>query len=65
MAAAALEVLLRSYHVLLGKFDPDEIMIDSETAYLVDAAENRNQYVRGLFKRYAENRIALVGCAAP
>lgn len=59
-AASALEVVLRAYYVLLGSFDPEDIMIEQDWENLQKSARERCQNVYDMYLRYSKERISLV-----
>lgn len=60
-AASALEVLLRGYYALMGQFDPEDIMVDSERSQTQRVADERITSIMTLFKLYGEKRQSVVG----
>jgi hypothetical protein len=59
-AASALEVLLRGYYALMGQFDPEDIMTDSERSQTQRVADERITSIMALFNLYGEKRQTLV-----
>jgi hypothetical protein len=58
-AAVALEILLRGYHLLMGRFDPEDVMFDVDCTTLRDIATSRIESMRSLLKSYAESWLNL------
>jgi hypothetical protein len=60
-AASALEIVLRVYYVLLGQFDPEDIMVDVERIRVLNEVDERIDSIKTLFKRYGDKRQTLIG----
>ncbi|ETI28656.1 hypothetical protein G647_01107 [Cladophialophora carrionii CBS 160.54] len=59
-AAAALEILLRGYYVLLGRLDKEDIMIESDSQNLMLLAKERVEVMQSLLEQYKDRRESLL-----
>lgn len=59
-AAVAQEIVLRSYHILLGASDPEDIMIEADVENLQRAAVEHSTNLQKAFAIYAQERVKLV-----
>ncbi|EXJ64707.1 hypothetical protein A1O7_01045 [Cladophialophora yegresii CBS 114405] len=60
VAAAALEILLRGYYVLLGRLDKEDIMIESDSQNLLLLAKERVEVMQSLLEQYKNRRESLL-----